>query len=986
MRVFSFFILLSITLISGASDEKQIRFLHFITEDGLSNNTVNCIFQDSKGFIWFGTYGGINRYDGYQFKTFSLSKDSNSICSNKIVSLCEDRDGNLWIGSNDNGVSVYNPARGTFTNYSANIKGQPSLKHNTVTKIICDTKGNIWIATAGGGVSKYQNETKDYITYFPNDNNYSVPSRHVSGITEDNFGNIWLTHERNMLSKLDTTGKVTLFKAEYKGEPMFTSYFKELIVFNNILWIGTEDNGLFAFDILSEKFILPSDNPKLWSFGKSTVKQMQIDENNKMWIVNDGQGLSILDLDDYSYRKHLFDFCIEESLSTNALLSLLIDKNRNIWIGTNQGGINLYRHNSERFSIIKQNVNQGLKHPSVLCIVEDPDNNIWMGTDGGGLCKLSSETGEFIYYLHSDTPGSISGNNVIDLLIDSKNDLWAGTFGKGLNLLKNNSKSFKVYTPDENNPKSISHNNVWAIFEDSQYNIWVGTLGGGLNLFDRNSETFINYYPEQNDPAAIIHEQVSVIFEDSRKNLWIGTYGGLEIFHRDTKTFEHFLADNRTGSIPDNIINCIFEDSKNRLWICTDGGLSQFNYDSRKFKTVVFENGLINNSLQSVEEDSAGNLWISTRRGIMRYSPGKEKVLAFDQISGLPGSEFNGNSSLKGSDGRIFFGSTQGLCSFHPEEFTFDTSFPSVTLTTFKIHNQEIIPGAKYNNQIILPSSITYSESVELSYKDNVFTIEFSALEFSAPSKILYRYRLEGFDEKWIVTDASHRSATYTNLPGGDYTFLLSSTNSSGNWNPKPVTLSILIDPPFWKTLWFRILITLIILLIIYVIYRTEREQYRHKIKERALSNEKEMVRQRNEELRSEIASSTMLLAQKNEMLQKVVQNVEELRASEQYSSKLDETLKLLTGEIDRDNYWEQFQFNFDRVYMNLLGRLKETYPELTRSNLKLCAYLRLNLSSKEIASLLNITLSGVDKARNRLRKRIGLEPHEDLYDFLLNF
>lgn len=984
------FILFFFIPLYAEGTNSSLRFQHFNTDDGLSNSTVNCILQDQKGFFWFGTFNGLNRYDGYQFTSFLKSKGNrHGPCSNRIIALCQDQQGIIWIGSNDYGLSAYDPIKDQFTNYSFDRADDNTLSNNTVTSLYCDKKGRLWIGTSGGGLNLYRPETHNFKRFSVNSSDIQLPSNHITYISEDDTGNLWLTTDGLRFCSFNPDKKTCVtYSLKLMAGTTFSSYYKKIYIHNNILWIGTEGTGLFAFDLLNKKFINLSNNKAFTRLNNRIIKALQIDKDGKMWIASDGSGLTVINTIDNSFEDYHFDYCNNDALTTDALLSLYIDRQQNVWLGTYQSGINLFRKNTSRFDILKQKEANGLSNRSVLSIIEDEKEDLWIGTDGGGLNHIYQQSGKVDYYKNDPSnPLTISGNIVKVIYRDKLNDLWLGTFGKGLNKFERKTGRFFHYNHDPNDSQSLSHENIWAIFEDSGNKFWVGTLGDGLNLYDVKSGKSIRYVSDFDNPNSIVHPLVTVIFEDSRKNLWIGTEGGLDLFKPEENVFYHYKHGDTSGSsLSNNLITCIFEDDHKNLWVGTDGGgLNKLKGDFKGFTIISVSDGLANNGVQSILEDSVNCLWISTRGGISRYNINTGHIVNFDRYDGLPGNEFNGNSSLHAKNGKLYFGSSLGLCSFFPSRIGRDTTFPTLVFTSLKVYNASVETARKYNRQIIINDDISYTKQIHLSYKENVFALEFSALEYSTPSKIKYRYMLEGFNNNWTITDHTRRIATYTNLEGGNYKFILCSTNAEGEWNPVPVSVSIQIDPPYWRTLWFRILIFIIIMGVLFIIYRYNIERHRQKLREESLTNEKELARQRNDELRSEIASNTMLIAQKNEVLQHVITKLGDL-GQVNYKSELNESISLLQKEIDRDSYWEQFHYNFDRVYMNLLSRLKEKFPELTRTNLKLCAYLRLNLSSKEIASLLNITVSGIDKARNRLRKKLYLEPNEDLYDFLLQF
>jgi DNA-binding CsgD family transcriptional regulator len=439
-------------------------------------------------------------------------------------------------------------------------------------------------------------------------------------------------------------------------------------------------------------------------------------------------------------------------------------------------------------------------------------------------------------------------------------------------------------------------------------------------------------------------------------------------------------------SLNDNVITCLLYSSKKQLWIGTStGGLSRM-IKPGIFKSFKGSNALHNYSVQSIEEDSSENLWISTNKGLYKFDPVLEIFYSMDDAEDFIGNEYNWNSSYFDNAGNLYFGSINGVCVFNPNNVTFDKSFPGIKFTNIKVFDKELVAGKEYHGRVLLNKSIIFGGAITLTAKENAFTIDFAAIEYDNAHKIQYKYKLEGFDNAYQITGAKKRNATYTNLPGGKYVFNLTSTNSNGVWNSEFIKLNITVLPPFYKTWWFKWSIFVVVLLMAYLIYKRNIEKHKQIIREEGLMREKKLTVQRNSELRNEIASNTVLLLQKNESFEMIKDKLNALEYNDLNKQKVKELIELVEHQKDVDTYWQQFQFNFDNAYHNLLTRLKETYPDLTKTNLKLCAYLHLNLSSKEIASLMNVTISGIDKARNRLRKKLNLQPTDDLCEFLNSF
>lgn len=475
--------------------------------------------------------------------------------------------------------------------------------------------------------------------------------------------------------------------------------------------------------------------------------------------------------------------------------------------------------------------------------------------------------------------------------------------------------------------------------------------------------------------------------QDSVGNVWVGTLSGLNQMDYATHKCRRFFHNpDNPSSLSDDVVTDLFYDSRRQLWIGTDGGGLMRMIEPGFFKSYGKKGELPSLAIQSIEEDTSGCLWISTKNGLVKFDPVTESFYNMDDTEDFLSNEFNWNSSTIDDQGNLYFGTVDGVCSFNPYIIEFRKPFPNLIFTSVKAFNNPIEVGKSYHGRVLIKKSILKGGDVLLTSSENAFTIDFAAVEYNKPTKIKYRYKLQGFDNEWVYASSLQRSATYTNLSGGDYTFHLTSTNSAGVWNRDHITLNITIIPPFYHQWWFRILLFALILSSIYLLYRRTLNIHKRKIRERAVEREKELIERRNEELKSEIASNTLLLLNKNESLEQIKGKLEELNTASHNGFNVSELISLVDDEMEADIYWEQFEYNFDQVYRNLLTRLLAKYPDLTRTNLKLCAYLRLNMSSKEIASLMNITPSGIDKARNRLRKKLNIQPNDDLHEFLMNF
>jgi len=518
-----------------------------------------------------------------------------------------------------------------------------------------------------------------------------------------------------------------------------------------------------------------------------------------------------------TFVNYKHDPSIPWSLSDNTILSIYEDQSRLLWVGTFGGGLNQFGRAKEHFTHYQHDPNnlESLGDNRVFSIYEDPREAgkiFWLGTQGG-LCRMNLEGKEtFVNYKHDpNDPRSLIDNRIRSVYQDRLGVLWIGTYG-GLSRMNGdelNRAAFTHYQHDPNDDSSLSHNRVWSIHESPKEAgkvLWIGTFNG-LNRFDLTTKTFTHYKHDPNNPRSLSDNYIRTIYEDRSGVLWLGTLGGLNRFDRATKTFIHYKHDpNNPGSLSDNRVRSIHEDSNHggMLWIGTSGGLNQFDRTTGIFKHYREKDGLPNDAVYGILEDDRGYLWLSTNKGLAKFNPENETFRNYDVNDGLQGNEFNGGAYFKSRNGDFFFGGISGLNVFHPDSLQDNPHIPPIVITDFKIFNEAIRPGKARRFGKPLQSHITETEEIVLSYKENVFSFEFAALDFTFPQKNNYAYKMENFDEDWIYSE-TRRFAMYTNLDPGEYVFRVKGSNNDGVWNEKGAAIKITITPPFWQTWWFRI-------------------------------------------------------------------------------------------------------------------------------------------------------------------------------------
>lgn len=814
MKVFATIIhvilLLSCIFCDVSAQSQQYQFARLDMTYGLSHHMVNDILKDDRGFLWFATSSGLNRYDGYGIKVFrNIPGDTSTILVDDVTRLFKGPDGMLWIYSHS-GNCIYNPRTEKFIRNTNKVLQQLSVAQGLITSIRKDREGNFWFIHYNQGLFRYNPETKQTIrlTSDPNDTS-SIHSMRMSASGEDSEGNIWLVHQNGVFEKID---KQTL-KVVYRNTDLRDQFNNETFEYrltvdsDNDLWLNNDRNyGCFYFNISTKK-LEPINNGSRIKLKSNIVRQIVQDDKGIIWIGTDHGGVNLIDKKDFSIQYLLTNDEDERTVSENSIHSLYKDNEGIIWVGTYKNGVSYYHENIFRFRHFKHQTSkpESLPFNDVNAFAEDRDGNIWIGTNGGGLVYFNRKANTFRKYVNDPkNPNSLSNNVIVSLLLDHNDELWVGTYYGGLN--KFDGKKFTRYVHDPKNPRSVGDDNIWEILEDSNHNIWLGTLKGGVSVFNRDKNEFYHY--RSGDANSIHTPYVPALHEDRQGNIWVGTGYGLEVLDKVSGRFTHYLNNpNDPTSISSNGIFCIFEDSRGLIWIGTQGGLNLFNPETKSFRTFIEKDGLQEKVILTITEDNQHNLWMSTPSSLSQLIVKKDKLgnysfnfRNYDQSDGLINGAFHENAVLKCSTGELVYGGSNGFNIFQPENIGVDKSQPKVIFTDFQVFNKSVAVGEEINDNLILPTTIDQVEEITLKPANNVFSIEFAALNFFHAEKSQYMYMMEGFNKDWLTTTAGERKITFTNLDPGDYTFKVKASNSDGAWVNDAATLKIKVLPPFWKS------------------------------------------------------------------------------------------------------------------------------------------------------------------------------------------
>lgn len=843
------------------SQKEELQFEHLSMKDGLSMNPVMDIIQDSKGFLWFGTQDGLNKYDGYSFKVYKTSDaDPNTISDNFITALCLDKYKRIWIGTLS-GLNLYDPANGSFKRY---VRTDFNFLSKKIYCLYNDPSGLIWVGTENG-ISIFDPDKMEFVSIKDRFPYMSVlEQKTVLRIFKDRSGIYWFGTNSGLVQYDPSENRLRNYfsNAEESGSlsnNIVLSIFQDS---KDDLWFGTLD-GLNRYDKKTNSFIhqyFKKNEEELTStkknnavkgvniysivnnYGGNTIRCIIEDTDGWLWVGTDME-LIIFNPRTGNFINYKKDLINPTGINDHFIRSMYMDHSLNIWVGTLGNGLNKVNLKQKKFAHFQKKINnpQSLSENYVRSICEDPDGKLWIGTLVGGLNEFDPRTLKFEHYRKGNAvnENNINDNNVWAVCYDqSMNGLWLGT-NNGLDFLDLNTKKFRHYIHTENDANSISDNTIRTVFIDSKNNVWCGTENG-LNLFNRETQTF-TYYNKFN--SVISNNTVWKIAEDKDGKFWLATNDGLNRFDPATKKFVVFRqVPGDTTSLSQNGVRTVYIEKNGTIWVGTQNGLNKLDPVTLKFQRFDESHGLPNPFIYSITEDEKGHLWISTNKGVSEFD--KEHTFKnYDIYDGLQDYEFNTNASFRARNGDIYLGGPNGLNRFNPATLRSNTFIPPVEITSIKVMDKKLL-GL---------NDVAEVKNISLNYDENIIYIEFAALDYTNPSRNEYIYKMEGFNEDW-VNAGNTRFITYTNLDPGKYTFMIKGSNSDGVWNNEARTIEIIIKPPFWQTWWFYTLcvLTVLISIIVYIRRRT-----RNLIRAKLILEE--TVKQRTEEVEM----------QKNELSQK---------------------------------------------------------------------------------------------------------------------
>ncbi|MBN2821159.1 MAG: hypothetical protein JXP36_19455, partial [Bacteroidales bacterium] len=800
----------------------DFRLIDVRSSNSLSHSTVECMVQDSLGFMWIGTLDGLNLFDGYKFRYYKYNPDNrNSISNNDISCLAIQNNRYLWIGTRGGGANRMDLHTGEI------IRLSYELFDGIVEDILVDANNIVWIGSGSGLLKCIENNKTGAMQlinisnkagfrrstnelFVPSDLNIKVdhlyqsePNKllvgagagifefhiddeefhqlsyhlnYFNGITkidEDREGNLWISSNEGIAKiSRDINGRIigrTNFNSTAPSPRTIVHETIETMVIDNEdrIWLGALRSGLYIIDddsVMHVNAIIDQASEKLGSF----IHDLIIDNNNFLWIGQKKHPLKIIDLNYNNFNTLIYSEEKSDKAIKDVEIQSIAGKENKLWVG-NTLGIDIYAFNDQSLvktgSIPNKLGQELIWKNSINALFCDSNWNLWIGSSTNSLVEISKE---------GKIDKTLVNGYVYSIIEDDEDRIWFATWGQGIGFVDKNTRKLVQYCGTPKQKLELTSDVVLSLCIDSRGYLWAGTKGGGLNVallknVVSRSESFVSFTHDANDSRSISYNDVLDVIETRNGDIWLATGRGLNkvVFPRQ-KTIEQALADNDI-----------------------------------QFERITEEDGLPSGVILSIREDNKGNLWLGTNNGLCRYVPENKSITTFNENDGLPSADFNKNAAyFQMENDFMFFGGLYGLTYFQTNDLSYNTIVSNPAITEFKLFNRTVKPFGNHNGNFTLSQRIPYTNAIHLRHNENDLSFEFSALNYIYSDKIRYQYRLLGYNDQWIETDATNRIITYTNLSPGDYELELKATNSDGTWAENTVSLDINVGSPFWFTWW----------------------------------------------------------------------------------------------------------------------------------------------------------------------------------------
>lgn len=870
-------------------------FRHITVAEGLSQSTVYCIAQDRKGFLWFGTEDGLNRYDGYAIRVFRWDPRRRDVPSARgapltnIFALCADPQSGVWIGSFGGGLGYYDPATDQIRTYSHDPDDSTTLSSANVAAVFVDRQGTLWVGTLGGGLNRFDRATGTWVHYRSDEHDpATIGSDYVRCVYEDDKGRLWIGTDNAGLSLFDRQqGRFFRYRHDATDPGSLIDDHVRAICQSSrgTLWLAT-DGGLEEFDPAQGRFIhhIGKVKPRADIPGER-VWTVYEDAAGHVWYGTRGGGLVNYDPATGSATRYGFDRNNPHSLRSDVVWSLFQDRNGVLWVGT-MNGVNAFTEHLNKFALYRHENDDphSLCHNSVRAFLEDRKGNLWVGTDNG-LSRLhrgaAGQVSFTSFFLDTTRFSATTGRRVFALAEDSTGAVWVGTYGGGLVRMARSSGRLIRYRAQPGNPRALPSDYIRALFCDRAGVLWVGTTQG-LARLDPHGTGFVTYWSKPSDSTTLSASTIMTICEADSTRLWVGTTAGFNLFDRRTGHCRRYVRrEEDPQTLSTDYVTSVYQDEQGAVWVGTfGGGLNRLDPASGRCLVYTEAEGLANNVVYGILPDGRGRLWLSTNSGLSRFDPLTGGFRTYDVADGLQSNEFNAGAFLRARDGNLYFGGVEGFNVFHPEQLHDDPVPPTVVLTELKLYNQPVPIGQPVDGRLLLTQAIGETASLRLRHSDRVVTFEYVGLHSASPQRISYAYKMEGFDRDWNYV-GSRRSATYTNLHPGKYRFLVKAANMDGVWNEEGVALAVEVVPPFWHTWWFQVIagVVCVGLVLGAVQWRTSAIRKRNAQLEERVAQRTAALRKANRALSAEIAErkqAEMAVRAEREQLFSIMDSISE--------------------------------------------------------------------------------------------------------------
>jgi len=983
------FIALALFTLATASGADNYFFDNYDTEQGLAHNHVLSIYQDSRGLIWVGTYGGVQAFNGYEFNQFNIvgkSHKKNILSNNVVHVIFEDSKGALWFGT-ENGLNYYNPINGKVKQYFT-TNGLPS---NNIRAICEDASGNLWIGSYNGGLSKLDNQTGKFQNFLVDTTqNSTLLSNIINTIYIDKANRIWIGSENGGISVFDINSEKVIFNItdlpDKGGKFTVNTFLQD--DFSNI-WVGTWDRGLLKYDNKNGKVKQYVKKQLSNSLCGNNVKSIIHREKNKLWISTYGGGISVLNIETEHFNKVQIDAENKESNTQDFIWSSYADADNNLWFGTYGAG--LYRLNELKSTFPLHHIKFKGGKISISNIAQINTSEIWLGTMNNGLLKYDLNKKQIQESTHNSTLGS----KIHSLIKDKANNLWIGK--DALYMMDAEQKKLRKFSHNPELENAMPNSIVDHILEDRNGNIWLGFWEGGVSRISKKElekpdhlvtfEVFSAIAPN-----AKLVGNITALWEDATGNIWIGTPEKVFIFNPLSNTCNRLTI---------NVANSFYEDAYGNCWISTNGaGLVKVNKDLEVEKTYGFEDGFDCMDIQAMEVDERGRIWVSTSCGLSMLDLKTDIISNFGNNYGFKKHSNTLNASNKINE-LLLFGGGSILSLFDANQINKNMKATPAYVSDVKINNLSVAYENAGDSLISIPALMANIDTIYLNSKNKTLTLRFATVNFEIPYDIYYAYKMEGVNDDWIISEADNRTATYSNLKPGSYVFKIKNSYKLGQWNDDIKEFTIIVKPEYYQTFAFKLVIAIIIgaLVLIFLKLLIRKNQLVLVLKQKTLfaeelSKEKEILDIKNEELQTTVdqynnrikALSLKYTALKENMTglykELLSSKLDDPKQSEQQLKQITDTIDEKITSLDSFSIGENIELDKD----DFLVRFAQGYPKLSSNDLRICTLIRRNISNKDIAEQLNITSGSLEQSRYRMRKKMGLSSDVNLNELILRF